>query len=237
MSVTSPGRSVPHGFYLAMAAFALLVVFVGFAPTYYLSGQFDGPALTPLVQLHGLVFTTWMLLFGVQTTLVATHRTHVHRRLGIVGALVAFAMVVIGVVTAIASARRGHTPLPVVPPLAFLAVPIADMVVFGVLVSTAVAMRRRADFHARLMLLATITILGPAFARIRIDAVQDNNPASFMVLVTLTVVACAGWDAMRRARLHPVYLWGGLLVILSQPLRLAIARTDAWMAFARWLTA
>lgn len=237
MSVTSPGRSVPHGFYLAMAAFALLVVFVGFAPTYYLSGQFDGPALTPLVQLHGLVFTTWMLLFGVQTTLVATHRTHVHRRLGIVGALVALAMVVIGVVTAIASARRGHTPLPVVPPLAFLAVPIADMVVFGVLVSTAVAMRRRADFHARLMLLATITILGPAFARIRIDAVQDNNPAAFMVLVTLTVVACAGWDAMRRARLHPAYLWGGLLVILSQPLRLAIARTDAWMAFARWLTA
>lgn len=237
MSVTSPGRSVPHGFYLAMAAFALLVVFVGFAPTYYLSGQFDGPALTPLVQLHGLVFTTWMLLFGVQTTLVATHRTHVHRRLGIVGALVAFAMVVIGVVTAIASARRGHTPLPVVPPLAFLAVPIADMVVFGVLVSTAVAMRRRADFHARLMLLATIAILGPAFARIRIDAVQDNNPAAFMVLVTLTVVACAGWDAMRRAGLHPAYLWGGLLVILSQPLRLAIARTDAWMAFARWLTA
>jgi hypothetical protein len=31
--------------------------------------------------------------------------------------------------------------------------------------------------------------------------------------------------------------WGGLIMILSQPLRLMLSKTPAWLAFAGWLTA
>jgi hypothetical protein len=31
-------------------------------------------------------------------------------------------------------------------------------------------------------------------------------------------------------------LWGGLLIVVSQLLRLVVSRTDGWLAFARWAT-
>lgn len=236
MAATRPGarRSL---FYVGTALVSALVVFTGFAPTYYLARTFDAPALTPFVHVHGAVFTAWILVFGAQAGLVAAHRTDLHRRLGIAGTLLAAAVVVIGFATAVAAAKRGHTPLPAVSPLAFLVMPIGDLAVFALLATTGLALRRRPDVHGRLMLLATVGMLGPAIARFRIDWVQDNNPFAFMIGVSVVVIACAAVDTYRHGRLHPAFLWGGLLVVLAQPLRLLLARTDAWMAFATWLTA
>ena len=31
-------------------------------------------------------------------------------------------------------------------------------------------------------------------------------------------------------------VWGGLAIVISQPLRLAISGTGLWLGFARWLT-
>src|SRR5512134_2263910 len=96
-------------FYSSIAVLMALTVFLGFARTYYLRSYFGAPVsvtgavtLTPLAQLHAAVFTAWVLLFVVQTALVATRRVAVHRRLGIAGAVLAAAMVVIGTTTAIA---------------------------------------------------------------------------------------------------------------------------------------
>jgi hypothetical protein len=70
-----------------MALASALTVFTGFARTYYLRSVFDGPAVpTPLVHLHGAVFTAWILVFVAQTSLVAARRTDLHRRLGVVAA-------------------------------------------------------------------------------------------------------------------------------------------------------
>jgi hypothetical protein len=44
------------------------------------------------------------------------------------------------------------------------------------------------------------------------------------------------WDLRTRGRLHLVTLWGGLLMIASQPLRLIVSGTEGWLAFARWAT-
>jgi hypothetical protein len=69
-------------FYTGMAAAFLLVVFAGFARTYYLRPYFGAPLLTPLLRLHGLVFSAWIVLLLAQTALVAAKRTPLHRRLG-----------------------------------------------------------------------------------------------------------------------------------------------------------
>ncbi|HEX6105122.1 MAG TPA: hypothetical protein VFZ26_06020 [Gemmatimonadales bacterium] len=55
-------------------------------------------------------------------------------------------------------------------------------------------------------------------------------------LADLFIVACAGYDVVTRGRGHPATLWGGLAIVVSQPLRLALSGTAAWMAFAGWLT-
>src|SRR5215468_7981998 len=82
-------------FYSGMAVAMALAVFIGFARTYYLSAYFGttttttGGPFSTIVRLHAALFTTWVLLFVVQTSLVATRRVAVHRRLGLAVAVLA----------------------------------------------------------------------------------------------------------------------------------------------------
>jgi hypothetical protein len=58
-----------------MAIAMAFVVFLGFAPSYYLRSRFGlGPQLTPLLHLHGAVMTAWFALLIVQTTFIAAGR-------------------------------------------------------------------------------------------------------------------------------------------------------------------
>src|SRR4030095_1092912 len=71
-------------FFTGMALACALAVLIGFSPSYFMRGA-ELPTLRPLYQLHGALFTSWMLLLAVQTSLVAGRGTHIHRRLGIFG--------------------------------------------------------------------------------------------------------------------------------------------------------
>ena len=65
-----------------------IIVLIGFSRTYYLKGWFGTPALPGLlVHLHGIVMTSWVVLFVTQVSLVATGRTRTHQRPGILGAV------------------------------------------------------------------------------------------------------------------------------------------------------
>jgi hypothetical protein len=220
-------------FYTVVAVLAALVAFAGFARTYYLKDLFGTPALSGLVHAHGIVMTAWLALFFVQARLIAAQRVDLHRRLGLAGGLLALLIVVVGTATSIESARHGLSPG--LPPLVFLAIPLGVVVVFAVLVTAALLLRRRADFHKRLMALASISILTPAIARIPVDALQAVGPPLFFGLTDLIVLACVAYDTMRNRRLHPAFGWGALFLFASQPLRIMLAFTPAWMEFATWL--
>ena len=237
-SVHAPG-SRDRLFYGTMSAVLALTVFAGFGPTYYLRLFSGGPQATvsggpfsPIVHLHGALFTAWVLLFLVQTTLVAARRVAVHRRLGVAGAVLAFAMIVTGTLTAIGTARRGAAPVGV-DPLAFLAIPLFDLALFSTFVTTALVMRRRKEAHKRLMLLAYVSIITAAVARLPL--VSSQGPLVFFGLSFLFVVAAALYDLASRRQVHRVYLWGGALIFIFIPLRLAISGTAAWHSFAAFL--
>ncbi|HEX8071470.1 MAG TPA: hypothetical protein VF546_16050 [Pyrinomonadaceae bacterium] len=216
------------------AALIPLIVLAGFARTYYLKGLFATPALpSALVHLHGLVMTAWLLLFGAQVWLISARRTRVHRRLGVLGAVLAALMVLVGVATAIAAARRGSSPGP--SPLRFLVVPLGDMLVFALLVGAALYFRRRLATHKRLMLLAALNLLPPAIARLPLHFIEAGGPLVFFGLTDLCVLAAVAFDTYKQRRLHPAFAWGALLLIASHPLRILLAGTDAWLRFATWL--
>lgn len=220
--------------YTWVAVFIPVVVLVGFARTYYLKGLFDTPALPgPLVHLHGIVMTSWVLLFVVQVWLVAARRTKLHQRLGVLGAILAVLVLVVGVATAISSAARGSAPGP--PPLEFLVVPLGDMLVFAILVGTALYFRRRMEIHKRLMVLAAVNLTTPAIARIPLQFILTGGPIVFFGLTDLCVLACVVFDTVKNRRLHAVFLWGTLLIVASQVLRLLLGGTEIWMRFASWL--
>ena len=235
-----PPLSRDRLFYGGMAIALALTVLFGFGPTYYFTIVGDGPTktfgggpFTPVYHTHALLFTSWVLLFIVQTTLIATRRVAVHRRLGIAGGVLAFAMVAIGVTASVASARRGSAP-PDTDPLVFMAIPFFDMVVFSVLVTAALLKRKDREWHKRLMLLSYISLVTAAIARL--PGILALGPPVFFGLSFLFVVAGIVYDLASRRRVHPAYLWGGGWILLSVPLRLFVSTTGAWMAFARWAT-
>jgi hypothetical protein len=226
-------KSAERRIYAWGAAAALLVIFAGFARSYYLKGLFGTPELTALKHLHGLVMTAWFSIFLAQVLLVASGRTPLHRKLGVVGAAVAVLVVVVGTTTAIVAARNGATPGP--PPLVFLAIPLGDMLVFGGLVTAAILYRRRSDIHKRLMLTATLGILTAAIARIPLDVLQAGGLPAFFGATDLLLLAFVAADTIRNRRLHPAFVAGMGVVIGSQAARFLIAGTPQWTEFARWL--
>lgn len=216
-------------FFSAMAIAAAVTVFAGFAPSYYLRGS-ALPPLAPLVQLHGLVFTSWFLLFVAQTTLVAVGRIDIHRRLGIAGAVVGSLVVIVGAMVAIGALRHGAGPMFGMEPTTFFSIPMGDVIAFGILVAAAIILRRHADTHKRLMLLGTITILPAAIARLVIPL--GGGLTSWFILGDLFVVAAVLYDLWSRGRVHPSLISGGLLIVVGKPLLVAASGTAVWIAFA-----
>lgn len=238
-TVALPG-AYDRVFYSGMAIAMLLTVLGGFAPTYYLRFFSDSPwttisggSFTRLLHVHGALFTAWVGLFVVQTTLIAGRRVRLHRRLGVAGAAIAAAMVPVGTLTGITQATRGAAPTGV-DPLSFLAVPLFDMIMFGSFVTTAIVRRRDREAHKRLMLLAYFSIITAAVARL--PGVLTLGPLGFFGLGLVFLVVAILYDYMSRGRVHPVYVWGGALLAISIPVRLAISGTGAWLTFARALT-
>src|SRR6185369_13321246 len=169
-----------RAFYSGMSVAVLATVFRGFARSYFLRGHYFSTPLAPIGKVHGALFVAWTVLFLVQTVLIAQRRTSLHRRLGVLGAVLAGAMVIAGTSIAIASLRYNFAAGNVAA-LSFFAMPMGDMLVFVILVAAGLACRRRSETHKRLMLLATISILDAAVARWPLAIMAKGAVAFFAV--------------------------------------------------------
>ena len=219
-------------FFSGMALASLLTLLVGFAPTYFVRSS-GLPPLSALYHVHGALFTSWIVLFVVQTMLVAGRRLDIHRRLGVLDAVLAFAVLIMGVAVSVETFRRGGGTQ-IAEPQAFLAIPLGDMIAFGLLVAAALGLRRKADAHKRLMLLATISILTAAVAR-GLAQIGIGGPTGLFLVTDVFVLALVLYDCATRGQVHAASLWGGLLVVVFKPLLFAASSTSAWLAFANLL--
>ncbi len=226
-------RQAGRGLYLWAALTAVMIVFAGFARTYYLKSFFDSHALSHLVHLHGLVMTLWFSLFAVQVWLVGVGQVALHRKLGLVGALLAALVVGVGTMTALASAWA-HVP-PGVPRLVVLSVTLGDLVGFSILVPLALVFRHQAAIHKRLFLLASLSILTAAVGRIPLSFIDAGGLEMFFFLTDLCILGCVGFDTMKHCRLHPAFLWGFLFVVAEQSFRVYLTSAPSWLRFATWL--
>jgi len=168
----------------------------------------------------------------VQARLVAAKRIDVHRRLGMAATVLAAMMVVFGTLVAIQAVVRGVGPFGM-DPRGFLIVPLFALGLFAVFVVAGIRARGDPQRHKRLMLLATIALLPPAIARWVLP--MGFAPPVVLIVATLFLVPLVVWDLRTRRSLHPVTLWGGLLLVISGPLRLALAHSEGWLAVSDWL--
>ena len=226
-------RKTDRLFFSGMALASAVILFLGFLPSYFHRSA-ELPPLTPLYQLHGAVFTAWIVLLVAQTALVAQGRSDIHRKLGIAGAVLAAVAFIVGVAVSVETLRRRGGPPggDLNEEIKFFAIPLGDIIVFGALVSAAVVQRRRSETHKRLMLLATISLLTAAVARFLRQVGMGGAPNLFFG-TDVFVLALVLYDLASRGRIHPATLWGGALVVGFKPLLFyVLSSTPAWLALA-----
>jgi hypothetical protein len=163
----------------------------------------------PLIyHFHGVVFFGWIALVLTQTWLMASGNVAAHKRLGWLSALWVPLMVALGLAITITSLRRTGGPF-FFDANEFLIGNPVGLLAFAGLVAAAVMMRRRSDWHRRLMLSAMASTCGPGIGRLA--------PAPLLIpwAWEITNLACMGFiiagmirDKRYRGSVHPAWLVG-----------------------------
>ena len=222
-------------FYTAMAVLIAAYVLYGFGRTY--AAALAPPGLPLWVHIHGAAFTSWIFLFIAQTWLVSRRELALHRRLGWTSCGLVAAMVVLGVATTILCVRRGAVP-PIFTPGLMLALDFLGLAGFVSLFAAAVALRRNAEWHKRLMLCATILLSTPAVPRVLPMATFGKTAPLVILAFPLFVLSLgAAFDLMTRRRIHPAYGWGAATIALSILLGAPLGFSSPMLNFVKAITA
>jgi len=225
------GRTAEHLFFGGMSGIIALVVFIGFARTYYLAGLFDAkPLAAPIVHIHGAVFTAWIALLVAQTSLIRAGHTRTHRQLGLLGLGLAPLMVVLGVVVACEMLRRMAAIPSVDSPLIF-AVALSEIAGFALPVFFAFRFRRRPAFHKRLIVVGTIAMTTAGFGRWPVAFLLHKPLPAMLAAFTLLLLLFA-FDLLSTGRLNRATVLASAWVVFAELSGFVVGHTAAWHAFA-----
>jgi hypothetical protein len=171
-TATITARPVTHNkraddlFFTSASVLMLAIVVIGFAPSYFLRGAVFAHLPSALVHLHGAVFSTWIILFVVQSSLVSAGNIRLHRKLGVFGAVLAGAMVILGILASFGTLRRGAALPSFFTPASFLIGNSFGILVFGAFIAFAIWKRNNRRVHKRIMLIANAMLTEPALSRV-----------------------------------------------------------------------
>lgn len=231
-------KAAERKFYSRMAILLVVVVFLGFAPSFYLRGVVPeyprpNPTLPPAVIFHGLMFTLWMALLVTQTQLVSTRRVETHMKLGKAAMLLAIALIPVMYLTAVwAVPRESHPPF--TDSLNWTAIPLAVIPAFAFLVYEAWRRRKQAQWHKRLMLSATIMFAaGPGFSRIPLAPPTFwGFTIQLLVGTALLFMPLFIWDRRSDGKVHPATWTGYAVATAAAIVPLALIYTHSWAGIA-----
>jgi hypothetical protein len=222
-----------HIFFQAFAALVVVVVFVGFAQTFYLSGVLQVPrwkafAAPPhhwIVNVHGIVFSAWAILLLAQTSLATAGRIDLHRRLGLAGFALACLVVLAGVAVVCEQTARvyrpGHS-------IVFVTAQIFRVVGFAALSYFGFRQRRNPRAHKRLMLLATIVLLPAPLARWPIFIGGNFILTLACCYSLLALMALYDWRSTGKVQLATL-LGSATVIATNPPIIVAFTHNAVWV--------
>lgn len=234
-------------FYLRMACACAVIAVAGFTPGYFLPlirGTESWPAV---FHLHGTLLFGWVAFYCWQNWLIAARQTPRHRVWGAFGVCLAAAVVLGSLAVVAVGTQVREVAGFVAEARGFAWVGVSDLLVFGGLIAAAIASVRYPEAHKRLMLMATISLLGPPIGRwvllgMKALAIVPGAPAGApppvaaayvphalsFVLVAIAVVR----DRRTRGRIHYAYVVGFGAMLLQLVTLQTIAASSAWQGIA-----
>jgi uncharacterized membrane protein YozB (DUF420 family) len=242
MATTLTHAALPDAerrFYCGMALGMALVVLAGFSSSFYLPGIIvfprPTPSFTPLMVVHGIVFTAWMLLLIAQTQFIAAGNRALHMRLGTAGYALALVMLVLMFLVAGGLIPRDSRP-PFVTAQAWSALPYFGIPQFALFIGLGWRYRRQPALHKRFMLLAALQMMEPAIGRLPLGPPGMGSQVLASVLTWLTILPLVIWDWRSLGRVHAVTLLGAIVTGGALLLRYAVWQTEGWRQLANILS-
>lgn len=224
-------------YFLTAACLALLIGFVGFLKTFFIPsirGTFTAPLI---IYLHGGFLFLWTLFFVVQAILIRRKKMKFHRLLGF-GSLFLVACVAISTMAAGVFVMKRDLALGLGEiAISSLVGTFTTPIVFTSFVAAGIYYRRKPEIHKRLMLLAMIAIMWPAFFRFRHYFPTVPNPELiFGLLIPNSMILLAAlWEKLTVKRVHPVYLTAGVALFAENVTEFWLFDSPGWRVVAHWL--
>jgi len=239
-SITARGKSGRAerrfftGYMLAIAALLIL----GFAPTFYLRGiappYHPLKPLRPEVLFHGLLASAFVLVFPLQTGLIAVGKRALHVQLGKWGFLLGAAMLpllyVVGITSYHAAAANGSAAPPIVAALAVPTIPV-----LALLLGVAWRSRYDAQSHKRWMVVIGCLLTDPAFNRLPLWEASFTGFVASEIATLATLAPLWVWDLFTRGKPHVATVLGSAAFFLLLAARTLAAPTPEWAGFLAML--
>lgn len=224
-------------YYLFIGIIGVLAVLIGFSRTFVLpvaAGTFEAPLV---IYVHGGFAFAWVLLFLLQTILLRRGQLSIHRQIGYAGIAVALGAAVTMIPAAMYQIERdlakglGDTAVSSIVGV------ITSAIIFFGLVAAGVIYRKRPQIHKRLMLLATLTLLWPAWFRFRhfFPAVPRPDIWFALVLADLFIVLAIAWELFFYRKVHPVLLYVGMFIMAEHVIEVVNFDGPSWRAMAAFI--
>jgi hypothetical protein len=221
--------------FYVIAAVTMLIFTAGGFRRFYLHGKAPWGDIThqilPLVVLHGLVMSAWVMLFLAQSTLIVLGYRRIHMQvLGRAGAILAPLVVIVGTAGAASSVHfRPEIYAPIGGPRFFLAMMLMQLACFAAFVGIGLANRRRPEIHRPMMLLATIAMMSAPMGRFPYTEVLGFRPPLYVMgppLLLGALLLLVQW-AMSKA-LNRWYLAGLAGITTASFLSVAVGNSTVW---------
>jgi|SRR5450631_846457 len=242
IATASSVRAESRSFYVWMAGVFLLVAFGGFTPTYWAKVAAGTFHAEPIIHIHGMLLFTWTCFFFVQTALVAAGRTLDHRAWGLAG-ISLFSIMMFSILVGEATVLKREEALGFGDAARrFAAVTLCAWPLMAAIFTLAIVNIRKPQVHKRLMLLLMVGIMTPALARIFLTLFAPPGlggpPPPFVsippgLVADLLLVVAIVHDWRTRGRPHPVYIYGGLVLVAEQVLAVPLSATATWLHIAK----
>lgn len=226
---TEPATRRRSAFFLTLAVALFVLLFVGFARSFFLHPVFRFETLTAALVIHGICGTLWFALLLWQAWLARSGRMNDHRRIGAWGKLIVAAIVLTTAWVVIHKAWSGATTRSGLAGQVGTFIQIGTAAWFAVLAILGFRSISRPDYHKRYIIMATIAMMAPAFSRITRLLRGEGPPlfdSAFLAAPLIAVLALHDWRTA--GRIHPVTLWAGGAYLAFVAVRLPMARSALW---------
>ena len=252
LSGTPRAHAVDRWIYVFTAASFVAIVLAGFIPSSIekIAAVQAGarPPFPLILHVHAALMGSFLLLLLAQTTLVATGRCDLHRRLGLLAMVIVPALVIAGFIlvpTTYHGVWNGaqNAPPGVREQLEELLLRLDNImllqlrigILFPLLLLIGLRARgREAGLHKRMMILATAMALPAGIDRIPwLPTTLPGSPLAPDLYVLLAISPMFVWDVVRNRSVHKAY-WIWLAVGLPFAVAVhAVWDTPWWHATAR----